>query len=492
MSDPFAPVSAGDGLQIPAAGWNAAMEAARRFTRERLGVDEGRPLTSTFAPANVVLVRGPFSLNEVCPAFTALVLAAPLQDVTTVPHDFQARPAFGSALTSRYPNDGCGRVCVTIEPIVGQSLGRAVVAGVAVARVYVNDATHEYAAIDSRGTGTFESARNGYPILYQPGATGYQWCVVLLGARERPTWQSNLGRVDASPPQTDLTANAGWTLIPKTLTTVTAGGRALIRAGVWGRATASFSLHQGGACKVEAQLWTIDPVTCAQLAPASGVVVPCQAGGSYTRYTDSGGDTLDLQLGGGTDQGGETVAVSGGAGRLAWFARLVTSGTGTFSGYITGWPGQYGWVSNVGGGPVNVYGSTYVTWIDWPLCSAPASSEACGSGSGSVSGSGSGSGSSGGGGDCCDAELAAHPDLDVDEPALPGTPFTATYNSGSGRWEFALGGAPTGEIWCEGGVWKYRFPVDTGTTISAWAQGCDPFFALFQPGLDTVTVTQKP
>lgn len=89
----------------------------------------------------------------------------------------------------------------------------------------------------------------------------------------------------------------------------------------------------------------------------------------------------------------------------------------------------------------------------------------CGSGSGSVPGSGSAPA------DCCDDELAGHPNLPVNVPDGPNAGTLTAEWVGYG-WRFAVTDSDTRLVLCSGGAWT----LDGNAALT---QACNPFLATF-------------
>lgn len=101
--------------------------------------------------------------------------------VINVPSDnaflAQQRPIFEASA----PAAATDQFVITTEPIVGQQIGRAVCAGLAVVQIDVSDAGHTRAVPVASETGFLASAASGgVPILWKEAGTGVLWSVVLM------------------------------------------------------------------------------------------------------------------------------------------------------------------------------------------------------------------------------------------------------------------------------------------------------------------------
>lgn len=188
MSDPLQSASPGRPfLPMPAGTWNAVLDAAKDFRRRRQGAQGGGPLVDPFSPASHVWLQNPGSSITTLAAFSVQAYGAPLLDPGESEenqYEVSRRPA----VTGSTPAGAADQVCVTIEPVVGQQIGRAVSSGIALARLVVHDAAHTRAVPVAAVTDYLETAASGgYPVLHQwpdvieDSDPEQVWALVLIG-----------------------------------------------------------------------------------------------------------------------------------------------------------------------------------------------------------------------------------------------------------------------------------------------------------------------
>jgi hypothetical protein len=180
--DPLAHVRPGQPLTVEAATWNALIDGARAARAGRAPGQVAPPATAAVYPSLTCLVQYDAASTETLDAHSVVTLGESLVDLSGTdgdPHGVNRRPAFVLGT----PTGAGDLVAVTLEPIQGQAIGRAVVSGLAVALVDVSDVDHTRAVPIAGNTDKFESGDSGgYPIVYRETGTGEQWAVVLLGA----------------------------------------------------------------------------------------------------------------------------------------------------------------------------------------------------------------------------------------------------------------------------------------------------------------------
>ncbi|MDB5310670.1 MAG: hypothetical protein JWO38_4872 [Gemmataceae bacterium] len=190
MTDPFAEVSPGQPIEIPARTWNQLMKAAQAYHRTRLGGQNnttGNPLDFKNNGANLCLVQNPNgSGGAALPEWSVQGYGTPTIDMAP-PNSFnvQRRPAFAG----RAPTGPMDPICITIEPARGQGFARAVTSGLAVCQVKLSDPSHTRAVPVAGVTSYLQSAAvGGIPIIAHDAAAGgsgsgagLAWALVLVG-----------------------------------------------------------------------------------------------------------------------------------------------------------------------------------------------------------------------------------------------------------------------------------------------------------------------
>lgn len=169
-------VKAGEPFRPSAGQWNALADFVSKHQGGHLGGGDAR--SNGLTPAVTVLVRN--DTGGDLPIRSVLTPTAPVESAIDLPSQVQALPV----LAADAPTDETSPVAVTVEPIADGEVGRAVILGVAVVDVDVNDAGHTFAAPAAAQTLKLESAAEGpVKILWRDaGSSGTKRAVVLIGA----------------------------------------------------------------------------------------------------------------------------------------------------------------------------------------------------------------------------------------------------------------------------------------------------------------------
>lgn len=173
--DPLQHVLRGDPLRIPAAAYNAFIDAARAH-RGR-GTKVARRTDPARRSAGVALIQN--DSGAALGRFSILGITGPLTARASNPAAFTEAPRF----TGETPAAGhAGKFAVLLEPIANGAVGRAVFAGLALCRVYVNDAGDGFADVKAADATQLDSGTSGSAvILWKDSGTGTQWAIVRLG-----------------------------------------------------------------------------------------------------------------------------------------------------------------------------------------------------------------------------------------------------------------------------------------------------------------------
>ncbi len=193
MGDMFRKVRAGQALRIPAAAYNAFVDAAldhRRRQRDALA-----PAAVEAMHRGIVLVRND-SEEEIDPyhvlAITGVLVVPDEEDQERT---FQSRtPLTGEIATEQ---SSPLSFVLALEPIKPGKLGRSVITGVTPARVLIRDEHDTTCELSAEETILASTPMGGVPILWKEEGTGEKWAVIEMG---RPS----LGRVTAILGQAQL------------------------------------------------------------------------------------------------------------------------------------------------------------------------------------------------------------------------------------------------------------------------------------------------
>jgi hypothetical protein len=168
-------VQPGEPLAIPAAAYNAFIDAARAHMDSRQ--DRGQEPRAAFRSSGIVPIKNASGSDR--SRFDVLGIDYPLFWPESDLDAFKNHPGFQGRVPSSI--DHLGRFAVLLEPAPAGALARACVAGVCPAQVDVTDTAHQYADIKD-GSHLLASAETGAAhILTTIAATGVQWCLVRLG-----------------------------------------------------------------------------------------------------------------------------------------------------------------------------------------------------------------------------------------------------------------------------------------------------------------------
>lgn len=178
MPDDLSEVSRGQPFKPSASAWNSFVRAAKSHRMQERGKTGGDGFEDSIDPALTCLVKWTGSSIDTLAAHSVLAYG---DAIINVPSDnkflAQQRPIFEASA----PAAATDQFVITTEPIVGQQIGRAVCAGLAVVKVNVSDAGHTRAVPVASETDYLASAASGgVPILYKESGTGELWAVVRI------------------------------------------------------------------------------------------------------------------------------------------------------------------------------------------------------------------------------------------------------------------------------------------------------------------------
>jgi hypothetical protein len=173
--DAFERATPGKALAIPAAAWNACLDAADAHKR-----GEMPPFASTpkqFRQADIVLVKNASGSNV--SRFHVLGISGVIFTPTASLRAFQDQVTF----TGVTPTDADhkGKFVICLDAIKSGQVGRAWIAGVAQVQVNVTDTAHGFCDVKNTDRTQLQSASSGNTrILWKESGTGTKWAVVRL------------------------------------------------------------------------------------------------------------------------------------------------------------------------------------------------------------------------------------------------------------------------------------------------------------------------
>jgi len=186
MTSHLKKVRSGDPLRIPAATYNAFVDAAEDLRqRQHLGGQQATPFNRQ---PGAVLARNRTKLDQ--PQFAALWLAGVALHPSTHLQRFRnTTPLFELNTWASLPatQQHEQRFAILQEPVKSGKLGRALLAGVSPVQLTMTDPAHGYALPNPDDPQTMRSAWTGAcRILWREGGAGLQWAVVQFPVNDAP------------------------------------------------------------------------------------------------------------------------------------------------------------------------------------------------------------------------------------------------------------------------------------------------------------------
>jgi hypothetical protein len=174
--DAFKRVRQGDSMQIPAAAWNACLDAAEAHRNGATPPFVGGPME--FRQADIVLVKNA-SGSDVS-RFGILGISGVVITPAASLIAFQNKNAF-TGVTPTVASH-LGKFVICLDALKNGQIGRAWVSGVSAVQIDITDTSHKFCDVkDSDRTKLASGASGSARILYTPGGTGTKWCGVRLG-----------------------------------------------------------------------------------------------------------------------------------------------------------------------------------------------------------------------------------------------------------------------------------------------------------------------
>ena len=175
--DPFRRVLPGERVTLPAAAWNAFIDAAnyvrsRRHNTESEAVDE-------FRQTGIVRVRNNTGFAQ--PRFAVLALSEPIIGPAANLQEFKSKPSFEGH--TPYAPIAAGRFAVLLEPLAAGAIGRGIVAGVTPVQVTVDPAhLYDYAEMEPGNTQSLRNVPHGSArvLWVEPVGSTRRWAIVRL------------------------------------------------------------------------------------------------------------------------------------------------------------------------------------------------------------------------------------------------------------------------------------------------------------------------
>ena len=176
MAGTFAKVRPGQPLRIPAAEFNAFLDAAKAHKARQHEI--AAQVESGFRDHDILPMRN--STGEPRERFDVLGLDRPVFGPAENLEEFKSRPAMRGVVPSSPIHHG--KFAVLQEPLVEDAIGRGCVDGVTVARVRITDPLIDRVDVAAGVCDYLETAPDGSAlVLWREGGLGIQWALVRLG-----------------------------------------------------------------------------------------------------------------------------------------------------------------------------------------------------------------------------------------------------------------------------------------------------------------------
>ena len=179
MSDALRKVQSGQKLHIPAAAYNAFVDAAADYRRRTAHI--GQKSEPSFRQASIVMVRNDSGANQ--NRLAVLGIDTPIIDPAANDNEFKNRVALSCVMPAVDTHEG--KFVILAEPIATGKIGRAYAAGVCPVQIIVIDEdaeAYQYADIfDAFAGGLFADPNGSASILWKDEGTGMKWAVVRFG-----------------------------------------------------------------------------------------------------------------------------------------------------------------------------------------------------------------------------------------------------------------------------------------------------------------------
>ncbi|HUW33118.1 MAG TPA: hypothetical protein VM223_16035 [Planctomycetota bacterium] len=185
MGDSLKKVQPGQPIRIPAAAYNAFIDAALDYRqRQRSAGNTPQP---SFRQASIVLVQNDSGADV--GRFAVLGINGPLITPAASLDGFKNHLALIGVTPDT--DTHAGRFVITGEPIKSGEIGAAYAAGVCQVQIDVTDDVHEYADVADGDTAKLASGTSGACILWKDAGAGTKWAIVRLG--------NSAGEAEAGP-----------------------------------------------------------------------------------------------------------------------------------------------------------------------------------------------------------------------------------------------------------------------------------------------------
>ena len=183
MGDALKKVTAGSPLAIPAATYNAFIDAARAEQAHQ--GDQGVPGQAVPRESGIVLIKN--TTESDLDRFDILGIDSPVFTPTDNEQEFKNRVALKGVTPDTEEDEHYGRFAILLEPLAAGNIGLGMEQGVTPEKVNIDDVSYRTADLCDAQTGYLEAGNEGSArILWIKSGTGVKWAVVRLGNSTSP------------------------------------------------------------------------------------------------------------------------------------------------------------------------------------------------------------------------------------------------------------------------------------------------------------------
>jgi hypothetical protein len=176
--DAFKKVQPGQRLHIPAAAYNAFVDAAQAHRSQQHNVQQ--PPGESLPLPGMIKVRN--LTGQGCDRYNILSVGSPIIAPSQNLQQFKNQLAFNAV--EPYAPISNFRYAILAEPLADEAIGRATLAGPSVVRIEVISSTHQYANPVAGQVGYLRSDQTGlFRILWKESGTDLKWAVVIAEPR---------------------------------------------------------------------------------------------------------------------------------------------------------------------------------------------------------------------------------------------------------------------------------------------------------------------
>ena len=175
MADDLKKVRRGDPLRIPAATFNAFVDAAADFRKRQQGVS--REAIPGVRQATIIPIRN--GTGDDLDRFDVVGIATPIIDPADNGDEFKSR-AMAVGVKPQVPTHR-GRFAVMLEPVKDGAVAMGCVSGVIPCRINVDEESHQRADVEHEELKLLTGHHGSAEILWKEPGKGLKWAVLKIG-----------------------------------------------------------------------------------------------------------------------------------------------------------------------------------------------------------------------------------------------------------------------------------------------------------------------